>query len=247
VGHASAPFYTSGTFWAIAGVAAVIVVGVATVWVTLRVSNPKRRLLYSMPVATPLLNRRPGLPADIEVRRKGQEKPLENPHVVTVQLVSRGRLDIQRDAFDDGKPLRLDVGAPIIECLDVTTSPPDRAVPPCKPGGSTLLVGPALIGRRQTIRYSLLVDGPDPRLSPPIKSLADVDIRAGDPGSEPLMLVPIVLLCSSVALLIIVLLAAPHSSNSVTSWYNWAALLVAVPPIALVAFRLNLWFDRSNR
>jgi hypothetical protein len=176
--------YTSGAFW---GVAAGVIVGLlgiaATVWVTLRAANPKRRLLYSMPVVTPLLNPRPNLP-DIEVRRAGNV--LANPHVVSVQLTSRGRRDIAREAFDGEKPLCLDVGVPIVECLKVTTSPPDRLEPSWNIDGSRLLIGPnvSLISRRQTIDVSLLVDGESPHLSPPKQSLIDVDIRPFDPASE---------------------------------------------------------------
>jgi hypothetical protein len=51
-------FYTNGTFWAGAGTVAGVVGTMAVIWVTLRVGSSKRRLLYSMPVVTPLLNER---------------------------------------------------------------------------------------------------------------------------------------------------------------------------------------------
>jgi hypothetical protein len=47
-----------------------------------------------------------------------------------------------------------------------------------------LFVGPSLIGRRQTIVFSLLVDGRSPHLSPPQQSLIDVAIRPVDPAHE---------------------------------------------------------------
>jgi hypothetical protein len=175
-------FYTSGTFWAGAGVAVAIVFGIAGVWAVLYSGNPKRRLLYSMPVVTPLLNDRPRMPRDVEVRHAGQL--LQSPHVVNIELVSRGRSDIQREAFDGGEPLCLDVGVPIVECLQVTTSPSDRPEPLWKHDGSKLLVGPSLIGKRQSTVFSLLVDGPSPKLSRPPRSLIDVDLRPGDLGPE---------------------------------------------------------------
>lgn len=177
---AGSQFYTSGTFWAGAGVAAVLLSTVAIVWVTLRVGSSKRRLLYSMPVVTPLLNERPGMPRDVEVRRAGQL--LTFPQVVNVELVSRGQRDIPRDAFDGGEPLCLDVGVPIVECLQVKISPSDRPEPLCKIDGAKLLVGPSLISRRQTMVFSLLVDGPSPKLSRPPQSLIDVDLRPRDTG-----------------------------------------------------------------
>jgi hypothetical protein len=179
---ASGQWYTSGTFWAAIGAVAVLVSTVALAWVTLRAANPKRRLLYSMPIITPLLNARPDLPADLEVRRGGAI--LRHPHFVNVELVNRGRLDIRRDAFDGGEPLCLDVGATIIECLKVTTSPSDRPKPQAKIEGSALLIGPSLLGRREIIVFSLLVDGPSPNLRRPEQTLIDVDIRQRDPDRE---------------------------------------------------------------
>jgi len=175
---AGSPLYTSGTFWAIVGVAAVLLIGIATIWVTLRVANPKRRLYYSMPVSTPLINRRPDLPPDIEVRRAGNI--LANPHLLSIELTSKGRQDIARQAFD-GEPLRLDVGAPIVECLTVTTSPSDRPDRAWTTDGSALLIGPSHLGKRQTTVFSLLVDGPSPDLRKPQQTLLDVDIRHRDP------------------------------------------------------------------
>jgi hypothetical protein len=177
-------FFTSATFW---GPTVGAIVGVLTtavlVWVTLKAASPKRRLYCEMPVVTPLLRKRPDLPQDIEVRRGGEV--LADPHVVNVELTSRGRLDIAREAFDGGEPLRLDVGAPIVECLNVTTSPSDRPDPAWNTDSSAFLIGPSHIGKRQTSVFSLLVDGPSPNLSKPRQSLIDVDIRLRGPVPAP--------------------------------------------------------------
>lgn len=196
---AGGDFYTSATFWAGAGVAAVLVIGIATIWVTLRAANPKRQLIYAMPVVTPLLTMRRDLPQDIEVRRAGYL--LKSPHVVNVELRSRGRHDISRAAFDGGKPLCLDVGVPVIECLDVTTDPPDRPELSWEINGSELLIGPSLIGRRQTTVFSLLVDGQFPHLVKPQQTLIDVNIRPWDPALNPnslryIRLIVTVVLCT---------------------------------------------------
>jgi hypothetical protein len=105
------------------------------VWATLWGGSTKRRLLYSIPVVSPLLNDRPGMPDDMEVRRAGQL--LKFPQVVNIELVSRSRRDIARDAFDGGVPICLDVGEPIVECLKVTTLPSDRPAPVWKYDGSS--------------------------------------------------------------------------------------------------------------
>lgn len=168
-------FFTSATFWGPAvGVIAGALTTAVIVWVTLRAANPKRRLLYGMRAVTPLINSRPDLPQDIEVRRAGQA--LEQPQLVTVELASRGRIDIAREAFDGGEPLRLDLGVPIVECLKVATSPSDRPDPAWKTDGSALLVGPSHIGKRQTTVFSLLIDGASPHLNEPRQSLINVDL-----------------------------------------------------------------------
>lgn len=179
---ASAPFYTSGTFWAAVAVPVAILIGVATVWVTWLSPYPKRRLLYSMPVTTSMLNRQSDVSDELRVIYG--TKQLDCPYVVNVQLTGKGRSDIPRDAFDGGKPLCLDVGTPIVECLQVTTTPADRPEPLWTIDSSKLLIGPSLIGKRQVTVFSLLVDGPTPHLSPPEQSLVDVDLRSAS-SSEP--------------------------------------------------------------
>ena len=94
-----------------------VIIGIATMWVTWLSPFPKRRLLYSMPIATSMLNMQSELTEELKVIYGA--KQLESPYVVNVELASRGRADIPRDAFDGGKPLCLDIGAPIVECLQV--------------------------------------------------------------------------------------------------------------------------------
>ena len=177
------PIYTSTLFWTVAGPVIGLIGIVATVWVTLRVANSKRRLMYSMPVVTPLLNAMADMPTDIEVRRGGHT--LKDPCVVNIKLAGQGRRDIQRPDFDGGRPVRLDIGTPIVECLKVITTPADRGKPECRIDGSALLIGPCLIGKRQSTTFSLLVEGSEPVLSRPEQILADVSIRYGDPDAPP--------------------------------------------------------------
>ena len=132
---AGQPFYDSTAF----GTAAAITVGLlaitATIWVTLRAANPKRRLYYSMASDTPLIRRRQDLSQELKVIYGTRE--LDSPRVVNVQLTSRGRRDIARQAFDDGKPLCLDLDTPIVECVRVTMSPSDRPAPDLRKFKST--------------------------------------------------------------------------------------------------------------
>jgi hypothetical protein len=171
---AAESWYVSGAFWV--GVAGVAAVAVAA-WVGWAAVNPRRRLSYGMPVVTRLLNAGTDVRQSLEVRRGGVL--LADPHVLEVVLISRGRLGIPSSAFDKDKPLTLDVGAPIIEVLQTTTTA-GGAVPGYGIDGSTLTIGPDRIGRRQTITFSLLVDGPRPTLTCPQPPLNDVQIRKSD-------------------------------------------------------------------
>jgi hypothetical protein len=133
-------------------------------------------------LVTPLLNMHPGVERDLEVRHAGRLLTL--PYIVNLEISGRGRQDISREAFDGGKPLRMGVGVEIVECLGVVSRPHDRPVPQWGVDGAELWIGPALIGKDQTIVFSLLVNGPVPRLSGPERSLIDVDVRLDDARSE---------------------------------------------------------------
>lgn len=175
------PFYDAAAFWPVAtGIVVGLLTIAATVWVTLRAANPKRRLYYWMPTDTPLITRRQDLSHELKVTYGTRE--LDSPRVVNVRLTSRGRRDIAREAFDGGEPLRLDLGTPIVECVKVSTSPSDRPDPSYALDGSKLLIGPSHFGRRQTTIFSLLVDGKIPEIVKPQQSLIDVQIRQGYPG-----------------------------------------------------------------
>ncbi|MEV5707447.1 hypothetical protein [Actinoallomurus sp. NPDC052274] len=161
----AAPWFTSGTFWTIVGVAVALIGIPITNWVTLRAGYPRRRLYYGLPVVTPMLNAEDDMREGIEVRRGG--RVLTEPHVVEIKLISQSRLDIANHHFNAGRPLRLDVGAPIVEILKVSTQPSNREIPKVEVVGTGIEIGPALIGKRQEVSFFLLVDGPKPRLTCP--------------------------------------------------------------------------------
>ena len=172
-------WYTSGTFWASAGVVVAVLAAVAVVWVTLTAGFP-RRLYFGLRAAAPLLAAPAGIRGDLEPRHRGTA--LADPRVVTVELVSRGRKDIPSEAYDDRQPLVLDVGARIVEVLQVTSGPGILPVPRITPDGAALKIGPSLIGRRQEITINILTDGGQPSLacrSP----LIDVQVRQRTEGS----------------------------------------------------------------
>jgi hypothetical protein len=244
VNLARAPFYNSGTFWAAVAIPVAILIGVASVWVTLRVANPKRRLYYWLVSDTPLITGRQDLSEELKVIYGHQE--LKSPRVVSVQLVSRGRRDIAREAFDDGKPLGLDLGTPIVECVKVTTSPQDRPHPAWTLDGSKLQIGPSHFGGRQTTVFSLLVDGESPQITPPQQSLVDVRIERGDGLTFSYFRAPALLILVAMGLLVWVLITPSSKSGPHAS--PWTAVLgglvgvlagvtAAIASFGLVEFR----------
>ncbi len=169
-----AKWYTSGTFWAGAGVVVAVLTAVAVVWVTLTVGFPRRRLYYGMPTTAPLLTAPAGVRSDLELRHRGTL--LTNPRVLTVQILSRGRKDIPGDAYDDHQPLQLDVGAGIVEVLQITSKPETLPAPQITADGTSLKIGPSLIGKRHEITITVLTDGGEPSLTCQ-SPLIDVQVR----------------------------------------------------------------------
>jgi hypothetical protein len=150
-------WYASGTFWAAAGVIVAIVTGSALAIITYMAAFPKRRLLYSMPVVAPIAAKSEGIRAELELLYDGTK--IGDPHVVEIQLVSRGRKDIPSSAYDRGEPVRLTINVPVLKVLDQISEPSSLSPPRLAVEGNTLKIGPDLIGRRQRIKITLLTDG----------------------------------------------------------------------------------------
>jgi len=187
----AAPFYTSSAFWAGASAMAAVFGAAVVVWATLAVGFPRRRLHYGLRDAAPLLRSGSGMPSNLQLQHRqapadtaddGESgvsaawQILDKPRVLTLQLISRGRKDIPSDAYNDHQPLRLDVGIRIVEILQVTSRPKTLGAPEITIDGTSLRIGPGLIGRRHEITIHVLTDGGMPRLtcrSP----LIDVQVR----------------------------------------------------------------------
>lgn len=145
--------------------------------------RPRRRLLYWMSPVKPLLNTE-GLRRELKVHRDTQV--LRDPHVIQVGIFNQSRTGIPSEAFNGGRPLGLDVGAPIIEVLGPTSSPADLPIPRTGFDGSTLKIHPDLITQRQTILFHLLVEGPSRGLTCPKRELIGVDVRQKNSNYDPL-------------------------------------------------------------
>jgi hypothetical protein len=192
---AGGSFWTNGIFWGAAGAIIGLISVIAVVWVTIRVARPrKRQLLVSLTAVTPLLTTQQGI--EDKLRVTYDSHLLRAPHTAAIRLESRGRrLDIPRSAFDDGKPLRLNLGTVFLEILEVITSQGSTApAVSCSPdrhgiaahegfplGNTELLVGPSLIKWDQKIEISVLTEG-KPQLGPLRQQLENVGIVDYRPG-----------------------------------------------------------------
>lgn len=179
VGYASGHWYESSGFWSPASaVIATLVIGALGLWVAWRGGFLKGRLYYSVPSDTSLL------PAKsikgVEVRYG--DMPLVAPRAVTVVLRNGRWRDIAREAFD-GTSFQLDLREQIIECLHVSTTPPNQPQPHVTTEGSVLSMEPVKISGRESISVELLIDGESPEPLDPVQMLTDVEIRQ-DPGAR---------------------------------------------------------------
>lgn len=136
-----------------------ILAGIGAVWVAL-LAGPTYRLRFG-----PLESRK--LP--------------DGSWRVGIYLSSRGRRDITRDAFDEGKPVELDIGVPIQRLVQTWNSRGDVRIVNAGVKGTCLLVGPGLINRRQDLRFTVIA-GEKPTRVTCQASLIDVSVSQQELG-----------------------------------------------------------------
>ncbi|MFF4228018.1 hypothetical protein [Streptomyces sp. NPDC001820] len=168
-------FYSSGNFWAAAAVIVALAAGGGAMWATLRAANPRRSIHVSMH-ETRLLRSHASLGSTLEIRRNGAL--LTDPRLVQVYLRNPSRRDIASSAFDQGAPLRVDLGVPILDVLGAESSPTTAQAPPAAASGAELGIGPGRIGRRSQLTYLVLIDG-DPTFACR-HTLIDVEVTEAD-------------------------------------------------------------------
>ncbi|WP_143267086.1 hypothetical protein [Amycolatopsis thailandensis] len=177
------PWYASSTFWAIAGVAVAIVFGIGAIVAAYRSQNPRRRLYVYVANTTPLMHAK-GRDLAIEVRIAG--RAVEDPYLLTVRVVVRGRRDIRKDDFDG--PIKLRFGSRIVGLLERTSTTVVPATPAPEvthqPDTDLLEIAPALLRRDHELTYTLLLEGGQPALDPEVPIVAD--IRETEPGMQQL-------------------------------------------------------------
>jgi hypothetical protein len=179
---ATGPFYASGTFWAGAAVAVAVVALVVPIMLWF-LGSPRRLLVYSAVSDTALLTSgaREQVGLGLEVTLSGQV--LNDPHVVRLQVVSRSRRDIRGTDFENGMPLKLDLGTPILKLLTVDTGGPEMPGIEVQTESTMVAIGPGLVKKGQTISVSLLTDSPV-SLTCSNPQIADVIVRGRRPDVE---------------------------------------------------------------
>lgn len=167
---------TSDIILPVASLAVAVLVGLAGVWVAYAAGFPQQRLLYWIPAAVPLVNVPQGSGNKLQLRYKQAE--VAQPHLLSVQLISRGRKDIPSTSFDGHKPLSLNLGVPIIDIIRIEQIIRGRDLPQPKISfdRNILEIGPTLFGKRQVIIITLLLDGRPVPLKPNAP-LTDVNVR----------------------------------------------------------------------
>ncbi|WP_217242281.1 hypothetical protein [Streptomyces sp. AC555_RSS877] len=226
-------WYETESLWAAASVGVAIAALVAGAWATLRAAYPKRCLTYDLVTLTPLISPSSLLRGGLSVSLNGAA--LTDPHVLKIRLLNSGVRDIPSDAFDNGVPIRIDLGARVISVLD-STSEPSHAVPPSlNVDGQCITIGPTLIAKKQQITVSALVDGPQPRLT--IRAaLIEVDVRRYRPELPIPGFMPVALavLGAIVAL----------SGNGRSRFVVGASVGLGLASVLLVAQKLITHFNR---
>jgi hypothetical protein len=176
----AARWYDSGIFWAGATVLVTLIVGIATIVVTFVVGFPKRRLLYGLWTTTPVGASGKSGTEDLQVSHRGV--PLKAPQILEIILFTRGRKDIPSSAYDQGRPIRLDVGIPVLEVLGASSYPKSYETSKVTADGTALLIGPDLIRAGQRISIPILVDSREYRYRVKCQStLIDVSVSAWKP------------------------------------------------------------------
>jgi hypothetical protein len=173
-------------FWTVAGpVIGCIGLIAGAIVGTVRWLRARRILTCQLAEVVPVLDRaRFGPHASVPtltVSHKGHK--LDNPHLVHVRLTNRSYHDIPSAAFDQDRPLIIDLGSPITALLDITYQPPDRLFPAAVAHGSVLEVGPGKIRSRSTVTFYLLTDGGVKRLKWE-NPLIDIAVRAVQPQTD---------------------------------------------------------------
>ncbi|MEU1034562.1 hypothetical protein ABZ402_38845 [Streptomyces mirabilis] len=168
--------FESGTFWTIVFSVITALLGAVTgAWSTYRISTRRNRLGYGLTRNVSLLNDS-GNSSSLTVTHGSTV--LAKPRLVDVDLRNLSSRDITASSFHGGLSLIIDLDATIIEILDSSTQPPTSILPASAVNGTKLEIPPALLVKRQAVKYTVLVDGEteNPSFQCPLVDFDFVDI-----------------------------------------------------------------------
>jgi hypothetical protein len=111
---------------------------------------PKREIAYSLESSAPLINDASNLQNGISVIHNGTT--LRNPYVTTLKIRNSGRHAVASEHYDQGRPLTLDLGKPI---MDLTSS----ASGSYGTQGTSITYGPELLPSGHSLKFTALTEG----------------------------------------------------------------------------------------
>lgn len=166
-------WYTSGTLYAAAGAIAAVMGCLIAAFVAFKPTDPVRRLECAMSAAPLLQGSAQDMPGLLSITWEGAE--LKDPSILEVNLVNRGRRDIVSGDFE--QPLEFGVGVRIFAVLKSACGPNSTVFRAVAFDDDLLKIGPGLIPRRQTIKFTLLASGRAPKLSSSAAAVHNVDVK----------------------------------------------------------------------
>lgn len=172
-------YSSSANLISIVGTAVTFLSALIGAWVVYWLTVPRCRLRYALVYAIPIKSEK------MENRASGSKSDevppssLSNPYQLEIQLSAHGSRDISSAAFDEGRPLILDCGVPLIaQSINVYYTPGSVLPPKTTVNGSALEVGPGLINRHHVLSYSILAEGAKESIRLVCRSsLTDVAVR----------------------------------------------------------------------
>src|SRR6266496_3067052 len=148
---------TSHNWLDLGNLAALSAAALATLFIGyLQLRKPQPRLLYS--IHKPPFKQLRQLTKAGLFQIEGSEGPVTDPYLLDIALECQVTDGIDKDYFNDGNPIRFDVGAPI-QSRGKASKPPEQPCPKTSLDGNIFKVGPDYFMNGQIVTYTLVLDG----------------------------------------------------------------------------------------
>ncbi|MCP2250221.1 hypothetical protein LX86_009012 [Lentzea aerocolonigenes] len=182
---------------------------------------PRRRLTVTEQSVVSMLSNASHEMTGVEVTRGGQK--LVDPHIVSVTVNNAGRHAVTSDHFDQGRPVVIDLGVPVIEVIKSCYGGKSGFVDVrCSVNGTAVALGPDLLPRKSELVVQVLTSG-RPKLTSVDHRLVDTAVQVVDRGRE-VFVTPRVALGAAVVGMVVSTLAGA-----------WAIKDIKFPPIVQIA------------